>query len=114
LLPEGPRGLGSGGYLLWPLFGTSNQLLAGISFLLITIWLRKKGRPVIYTVIPMIFLLFMTLWAMVQQVVFEWSGLGQTDANMLLFVLGAVILGFSIWILVTSVSLLYKPEKIET
>lgn len=111
LLPEGPRGLGSGGYLLWPLFGTSNQLLAGISFLLITIWLKRKGRPVIYTVVPMIFLLFMTLWAMIEQVVFEWSGYGETDANLLLFVLGAVILGFTLWILIESASLLLKPEN---
>ncbi len=112
LLPEGPRGLGSGGYLLWPLFGTSNQLLAGISFLLITIWLKRKGRPIIYTVVPMIFLLFMTLWAMVEQVVFEWSGYGETDANLLLFTLGAIILGFTLWILIESASLLLKSEKI--
>jgi carbon starvation protein len=108
LLPEGPRGIGSGGYLLWPLFGTSNQLLAGISFLLITIWLKNKGRSIIYTVVPMIFLLFMTLWAMVKQVVIEWSGLGETDGNLLLFVLGAIILGFTIWILIESASLLLR------
>lgn len=111
LLPEGPRGLGSGGYLLWPLFGTSNQLLAGISLLLVTIWLRKKGRPILYTVIPMIFLLFMTLWAMVQQVVFEWSGYGSADGNMLLFALGAIILGFTLWILMESYRILKNPGK---
>ncbi len=111
LLPEGPRGLGSGGYLLWPLFGTSNQLLAGISFLLITIWLKRQGRPIIYTLIPMIFLFFMTLWAMTEQVVFEWSGLGSSDANMLLFFLGAIILGFTIWILIEAINL-WKREKL--
>src|SRR5699024_4393272 len=36
LIPQGPKGFGSGGYLIWPLFGTSNQLLAGITFLLIS------------------------------------------------------------------------------
>ena len=116
LLPEGPRGLGSGGYLLWPLFGTSNQLLAGISFLLITIWLRKKGRPIIYTLIPMIFLLFMTIWAMIQQVVFDWSGFGESDADILLFVLGAIILGFTIWILLEAGNLLFNKrtsQKVE-
>ncbi|SMO44051.1 carbon starvation CstA family protein [Fodinibius sediminis] len=110
LLPEGPRGLGSGGYLLWPLFGTSNQLLAGISFLLITIWLRKQGRPVIYTLVPMIFLLSMTLWAMTEQVVFQWSGYADAEANLLLFGLGAVILGFTLWILIESASLLLGRE----
>lgn len=110
LLPEGPRGLGSGGYLLWPLFGTSNQLLAGISLLLITIWLRRKGRPIIYTLIPMVFLLFMTLWAMVEQVVFQWSGWGEADANWLLFGFGAIILGFTIWIFLEAV-VLFRDQK---
>lgn len=108
LIPEGPRGLGSGGYLLWPLFGTSNQLLAAISLLIITIWLRKKGRPIIYTLVPLIFVLFMTLWAMVSQVVFDWSGLGESDGNLLLFSFGAVILGFAIWILFEAVVIIRK------
>lgn len=68
MIPEGPRGLGSGGYLLWPLFDTSNQLLAAISLLIVTIWLKQKGRSIIYTLVPLIFVLFMTLWAMVDQV----------------------------------------------
>jgi carbon starvation protein len=108
LLPEGPKGLGSGGYLLWPLFGTSNQLLAGISLLLVTIWLKRQGRAIIYTLIPMIFLMTMTLWAMVEQVVFDWSGYGGNEANMLLFVFGAVILGFTIWIILEAVTLIRK------
>ncbi|HEX7064956.1 MAG TPA: carbon starvation protein A, partial [Bacillales bacterium] len=48
LIPQGPKGFGSGGYLIWPLFGTSNQLLAGISLMLISIWLYRQGRSVIY------------------------------------------------------------------
>ncbi|MFH5884497.1 carbon starvation protein A [Halalkalibaculum sp. DA3122] len=111
LLPEGPRGLGSGGYLLWPLFGTSNQLLAGISFLLISIWLKKQGRPIIYTLVPMVFLLAMTLWAMVRQVVFEWSGWGAADPNLLLFTFGAIILGFTIWILLEAASIISGFRK---
>ncbi|WP_340105175.1 carbon starvation CstA family protein [Rhodohalobacter sp. 8-1] len=112
LIPEGPRGLGSGGYLLWPLFGTSNQLLAGISLLLITIWLHRKGRPIIYTLIPMIFLLFMTLWAMTEQVVFQWSGFGDTEGNLLLFFFGAIILGFTVWIFLEA-ALLFRKENDE-
>ncbi len=110
LLPEGPRGLGSGGYILWPLFGTSNQLLAGISLLLITIWLKRLGRPIIYTLVPMIFVLFMTIWAMVEQVIFDWSGLGESDFNLLLFSFGAVILGFSIWIILEAYALFRKKS----
>ncbi len=113
LLPEGPKGFGSGGYLLWPLFGTSNQLLAGISLLLISIWLYRKGRPIIYTAIPMIFLLFMTLWALGQQLIFQWSGYGAGDANWLLMFFGAIIFVFAVWIVLEAVKKLkdsdYRP-----
>jgi carbon starvation protein len=105
LIPEGPRGIGSGGYLLWPLFGTSNQLLAAISLLIVTIWLKRQGRSYIYTLVPLVFLLFMTLWAMIQQVFFDWSGFGETDGNMLLFIFGAIILSFAIWIVLEALFL---------
>src|SRR5699024_253118 len=105
LLPEGPKGFGSGGYLLWPLFGTANQLLAGISLLLIAIWLKRLGRNYAVVLIPMIFVMFMTLYAMFQQVVFEWSWIGD-DSNTLLFVLGAIIFVFAVWIALTAFSAL--------
>ncbi|RKD73265.1 carbon starvation protein [Sinobaca qinghaiensis] len=113
LLPGGDRGFGSGGYLLWPLFGTSNQLLAGISLLLISIWLRRKGRNFLFTFVPMLFLLFMTLWAMINQVVFQWSGMGGGEAQILLFVMGSIILGFTIWILLEAV-MLFRREPPNT
>ncbi|MFD1039062.1 carbon starvation protein A [Virgibacillus byunsanensis] len=105
LLPEGPKGFGSGGYQLWPLFGTANQLLAGISLLLISIWLKRLGRNYAITLIPMIFLMFMTLWAMFQQVVFDWSWAGD-NPNTLLFVLGAIIFVFALWIILTAITAL--------
>lgn len=105
LIPKGPTGFGSGGYLLWPLFGTANQLLAGISLLLISIWLKRLGRNYLITIIPMVFLMFMTLYAMFQQVFFQWSWFGN-DTNMLLFVFGAIIFVFAIWIMLTAISAL--------
>ncbi|MFN7249603.1 MAG: carbon starvation protein A [Anaerobacillus sp.] len=113
LLPEGPNGFGSGGYVLWPLFGTSNQLLAGITLLLITIWLKRQGRNFLPTLIPMLFLLFMTLWAMIQQVVFDWSGYSGGNANLLLFILGSIILVFTFWIFVEAIAALTGKNKLD-
>src|SRR5690625_5144456 len=101
LIPEVPQGFGSGGYLLWPLFGTSNQLLAAISLLLIAVWLRRLGRNYIYVFIPMLFVLATTLIAMFQQVVLQWSWFGPVQNN-LLFVLGAIIFVFAVWIALTA------------
>ncbi len=111
LIPEGPQGFGSGGYLLWPLFGTSNQLLAGISLLLVSVWLKRLGRNYIITFVPMVFLLFMTMYALFQQVLFTWSWWG-TESNMLLFIIGAVNFVFALWIAVTAISVLAGKSDI--
>ncbi|WP_077704587.1 carbon starvation CstA family protein [Virgibacillus dokdonensis] len=105
LLPQGPKGFGSGGYQLWPLFGTANQLLAAISLMLIAVWLKRLGRNYAVVIIPMIFVMVMTLYAMFQQVLFEWSWTG-TEPNTLLFVLGSIIFVFAIWIIITAFSVL--------
>jgi len=51
-----------GSYIqFWSLFGASKQLLAALSFLTITIWLYQAGKPVVFTLIPMLFVLSITL-----------------------------------------------------
>lgn len=93
LLAEAPgKGLGSGGFLLWPLFGATNQLVAGLTLLIATIYLWKTGRPVIYTLIPMVFLIVMTIAAMI------WN-FKAFAGNPLLLILSAIILALSVWLL---------------
>lgn len=54
------------GYLVaWSIFGTSNQLLASLTLLVLSVWLIKKGKSAIFTIIPMIFMLVMTLWSLI-------------------------------------------------
>ncbi|NIP31874.1 MAG: carbon starvation protein A, partial [Candidatus Dadabacteria bacterium] len=61
ILAQAPgKGLGSGGFLLWPLFGATNQLVGGLTLLIVTIYLQRTGKPFIYTLIPMVFLILMT------------------------------------------------------
>lgn len=49
----------------WNLFGTSNQLLAALALLGVTVWLHQRGRSVWITLGPTIFMLAMTLWSLV-------------------------------------------------
>ena len=58
---------GEGGMLIWPLFGTTNQLLAGLTLLVISVILVKLGRPVRYTLVPMVFITTMALAAALYQ-----------------------------------------------
>jgi carbon starvation protein len=54
---------GSGGLIIWPLFGSTNQILAGLTLLVVTVMLIKLGRPAKYTMIPMVFVLITSSWA---------------------------------------------------
>ncbi len=58
---------GEGGMLIWPLFGTTNQLLAGLTLLVISVMLVRLGRPARYTLVPMIFITTMALAAALVQ-----------------------------------------------
>ena len=60
---------GPGGYrTFWTLFGTSNQLLAALTLLAVTVWLKRSGKRVWFTFAPMCFLLVITMWSLVGQV----------------------------------------------
>jgi hypothetical protein len=58
---------GAGGWAkFWTLFGASNQLLAALTLITLTVWLRRTGRPFLFVFIPMLFVLVITLWALIQ------------------------------------------------
>ncbi|MGD9588251.1 MAG: carbon starvation protein A [Pyrinomonadaceae bacterium] len=48
----------------WTLFGASNQLLAALTLLSITAWLYQARKRIAFTLIPMLFVLVITLWAL--------------------------------------------------
>lgn len=53
----------------WTLFGTSNQLLAALTLLGITIWLKRSGRRYWFTLAPMVFVTGITIWSLSIQAV---------------------------------------------
>ena len=56
---------GLGSYLnFWILFGASNQLLAALTLLAITVWLSNAHKRFAFTLLPTVFILIMTLWAL--------------------------------------------------
>ncbi len=58
--------LAVGGFArIWPIFGSANQLLASLSLLAVAVWLKKIGRNYHMLTLPMIFMLAVTLTALV-------------------------------------------------
>ncbi|MGM7317509.1 MULTISPECIES: carbon starvation CstA family protein [Idiomarina] len=97
---------GTGGLVIWPLFGTTNQLLAGLTLLVITVMLVRLGRPMYYTLLPLIFLLIMTVFALIVQLKgFYDSG------DWFLMGLDLVVLVAAIWIALEASAGLSKIRK---
>lgn len=53
---------GNGGNIIWPLFGATNQILASLTLLVLSIFLIKLGRPARYTLVPMVLVMFVASW----------------------------------------------------
>ncbi|WP_417665173.1 carbon starvation protein A [Pseudidiomarina sp.] len=97
---------GSGGLLIWPLFGTTNQLLAGLTLLVITTMLVKLGRPMYVTLLPLLFLLVMTIYALLIQLM----GFYQ-KSDWFLFSLDLIVLIAAIWIALEAASTLTRLRR---
>ncbi len=62
---------------IWPVFGASNQLLAALTLLVVTLWIRKMGKKFIFTLLPMLFMITMTLWSLLLLIsLYRFSAIG--------------------------------------
>jgi len=92
--------------VIWPLFGATNQLLAGLALLTITVYLAENNKPTVYTMIPMIFMVFMTTWGMVGNFR-NYVAAGNT----LLAVIDGVIIVLEVWMIVEAVNVLGRVRQ---
>ncbi|MFC1676115.1 carbon starvation protein A [Planctomycetota bacterium] len=87
---------GKGAMTLWPLFGNANQLLAALALLVVTLYLKRKGRlKFLITGIPCCIMLVITVWAMVRN---EMNFIA--EKNWLLVIIGSGIFLLAMWMVV--------------
>ena len=98
---------GQGGMTIWPLFGTTNQLLAGLTLLVLSVMLVKLGRRYIFTLVPMVFVTLMALAAAVVQL---W-GLFYTNPNYWLGVIDVAIIILAIFVLLEAWSAFWREKS---
>lgn len=95
----GPAGAGSGGLILWPLFGAINQLLAGLAFMVTAFYLWRRNKPILFIALPMLMMLFMPAAALLYQMFAPDTGWWDSQ-KYLLFGFGAVIMSLQLWMVV--------------
>ncbi len=97
---------GKGGLILWPLFGTTNQLVAGLTLLVVSVWLRRSGRPYVYTLVPMLFVGAATVVAMLGEVRGYFLNFSE---QWLLALMGGLILVLDVWVVLEGLRVLRQP-----
>jgi carbon starvation protein len=93
------------GLALWQLFGTTNQLLAAIGLLIVSVMLFAMRKPIVYTLVPMILMLVMVSWAMVfklKEFHASWQASGDAGYRAL-FLFGLLIAVLTVWLMIEAV-----------
>ena len=88
----------SAGLVLWQLFGSTNQLLAGLALLTVSLYLLERKRPALPYLVPMVFMMVTTLIAMVSKLLSFWR-----DSNNTLLLVGGAITVIALWLVVEAV-----------
>ena len=91
---------------IWPLFGTTNQLLAGLTLLVISVMLVKLGRPSRYTLTPMVFVTGMALWSALIQL-----GNLYSNGQWVLMAIDVGIIVCAIFVLLEAASALMRERR---
>ncbi len=93
----------TGAMILWPLFGSLNQLLAALALGIVTVWLYQKKKNILITLIPMVFVLLVTVWAMVKNLAYF-----RAQQDYALVTMSLVILILTVWLLAGGVHTLTR------
>jgi carbon starvation protein len=72
---------------IWPVFGAANQLIAALTLIVVTSWLLSTRRPVIYTIIPTVFMILTATTALFLKII-EYS----KEKNILLALIASVLM----------------------
>lgn len=105
-----------GSYLdFWTLFGASNQLLAALTLLSITVWLHQARKRIAFTLLPMLFVLVITLWALGLLVWGNFSASSGFDIKLVNGIASLALICLAIYLVVAAFFKLRsdKPELVE-
>lgn len=95
----------------WTLFGASNQLLAALSLLSITAWLYQARQRIAFTLLPMLFVLTITLWALTSLVIGNFSAANGFDVKFVNGIASLVLILLAIYLVITAI-LKLRSEKL--
>jgi carbon starvation protein len=94
------------GWALWPIFGASNQMLAALTLMILTLYFWQKKKPILPLLIPMLFIMFVTVTSLFIKA-------GQfLKTNSFLFALDIFLIVLIIWMIIEGLlTVFYKARE---
>jgi carbon starvation protein len=93
--------------LIWPVFGATNQLLAALTLVAVTVWLNRAGRKVWYTLVPALIMMTTTIASLIYYLVIKYIPSG----NILLSITDLLLLGMASGVLFLALKKLLRPAS---
>ena len=84
----------------WILFGSANQLLAALTLLFITVWLKQQGKHYWFTLLPMLFVLVITLWSLLKLAYVNFSEMQGLDVFLMNGVVATGLILLAIYLVI--------------
>ncbi len=100
------QGGGKGALMLWPLFGTSNQLLAGLVLLVASVYIFKHKSKIWVTAVPMVIMMVTSTWAMLDNIVRFYNA-----GRFHLVIIGIFLLCLEGWMIFEAIKCVKKEKK---
>ncbi len=86
----------------WALFGASNQLLAALTLLSITAWLYQARKRIAFTLLPMLFVLVLTLWALGSLVYGNFTAASGFDIKFVNGIASLTLIGLALYLVIVA------------
>jgi carbon starvation protein len=100
----------------WTLFGASNQLLAALALIGVTVWLkniRRDSMVWLVSFLPAVFMFVVSDWSLIQSVVDKWGG-GNSAIHPAVPFIAVVLIVLSAWVAVETVlAMFFKRPAVQ-
>ncbi|MBN1140544.1 MAG: carbon starvation protein A [Deltaproteobacteria bacterium] len=88
--------------VIWPIFGTANQLLASLALIAVSVWLVNRGKTAWFTIVPAVFMMVTTIYSLFILLIEKYLPqknimLSVVDVLLIVFSLGVVYMAFGKW-----------------
>jgi carbon starvation protein len=95
----------------WTLFGASNQLLAALTLLSITIWLYQSRKRIAFTLLPMLFVLIITIWALGSLLIGNFQNSSGIDVKAINGIAALVLLFLAIFLVLSAIAKVHYEKS---